>query len=538
MADVIFYGAGHEAREKLHEWIDKGLTPVCFADADVNKHYTRFIPNGAADPAADGYDILPLAIAMERYPDTPVAIAVAFETVDIIKDYLLRSGLAESQIIIPDLEEYLCFARANMRVDNMNPTDDLFQVCDELTAQLGLNENRLALIGSSALGDAYLQASRLTIAQKLTGKQIVVTYDTEPQRELWSWFCTDHSFEMREITKRQRRAILASYRPALRKYCPFIIVCLISQEFEQTIFNYSNVLDAHYRAAPVMPRQRDEALIEKYGIAPGKTMLIIPESNCIKPYPDYFWSMCASIFGAIGYKVLINTQKSTIEGEKIFPHLSEIKQLADLCGNVFAMRTGLIDVISTTTANMAIISTKSFPPIDELYEIANDDNRIRTFYMEEYDAAMRHSPFISHIARHFEGRQSDAGSIQRSVAELLAAALNLESSDYIEAPEYEIYNYFPVANTVRSYCRKSNEGFYPIKYCFRREHGRALLVIEEFDFTEYRLDAEIFVDGRSVLSVDDWRSRVIVYDLCGADKFNITLIITCLRTCNKESITI
>ncbi len=534
VADVIFYGAGKEARYKLYTWMDMGFTPVCFADADAGKHYTKLIPDGAADSEAGGYDILPLAEALNKYPDTPVAISVAFGAVDIIKYHLLRSGLAESQIIIPDFEDYLRFVTANMRVDNMNSTDDLFNVCDELTARLGLNENRLALIGSSALGDAYLQASRLAIAQKLIGKQIVVTYNTEPLREIWSWFCTDHSFEMHEITERQRLAISESDRQTLLKYCPFIMVCLNSFEFEYTLLSYSSETRANDRAVPVMPRQRDEALIEKYGIVPGKTMFIIPESNCIEPYPDYFWSMCASIFTAIGYKVLINTQKSTIEGEKIFPHLSEIKQLADLCGNVFAMRTGLVDVISTTKANMAIISTTPFAPIDEVYAISNDDHRIKTFYMETYDAAMRHSPFISHIVRHFDRQQSDANPIHESIAESLADMMHLESSDYSPAPEYELYDYNPLIYALQSYSRKSKEGFYPIRYCFRRDHGRALLVIEEFDFTEYRLDAEIFVDGRSVLSADDWRSRVIAYGLDDSDTCYIRLAVTCLETCNVE----
>ncbi len=532
--NAIFYGAGREARDKSDIWISNGLTPVCFADADANKHYTKFFPGGEASL---GYDILPLAEALGKYPDAPVAIAVGHERIDAVKDYLLRAGIAESRIIIPGLAAYQDFTALIRDNNEMHQADGLLSVYDELTERLGLNENRLALIGGDTHGDAYLQASQLTAAQKLIGKQIVVTYHTENLREIWSWFCKGHSFEMFEITRQQRLAIIGSGRQALQKYCPHVMVCLNKVQFTQAIRRFADIQREIFREAPVIPHHRDESLIEKYGIIPGRTMLMIPESNFIKPYPDCFWSMCASIFGAIGYKVLINTQRSTIEGEKIFPPIGEIKQIADLCGHVFAMRTGLVDVISSTTADMAVISTKAFAPIDKIFALSNDDKRIKTFYMEEYDAAMRHSPFISHIARHFDRRQSDAGSIQRSVAELLAAALNLESSDYTEAPEYEIYDYYPVANTVRSYCHKSNKGFYPIKYCFRRERGRALLIIEEFDFTKYRLDAEIFVDGRSVMSAADWRSRAAAYDLNGPERCYARLAVTCLRTCNVEIIT-
>ena len=42
MASVIFYGAGRNACEKFGTWVNQGLKPACFVDADVKKHHTEF----------------------------------------------------------------------------------------------------------------------------------------------------------------------------------------------------------------------------------------------------------------------------------------------------------------------------------------------------------------------------------------------------------------------------------------------------------------------------------------------------------------
>ncbi len=40
--NIIFYGAGQNARDKSDIWMQNGLVPVCFADEDSQKWHTTF----------------------------------------------------------------------------------------------------------------------------------------------------------------------------------------------------------------------------------------------------------------------------------------------------------------------------------------------------------------------------------------------------------------------------------------------------------------------------------------------------------------
>ena len=88
MASIIFYGAGQNAREKIKDWIEKGLEPVCFADGDISKQHTYF----------DEWEILPLFEAITKYPDYEIYCTQVASGLGEVRNYLLRLGIPEARI--------------------------------------------------------------------------------------------------------------------------------------------------------------------------------------------------------------------------------------------------------------------------------------------------------------------------------------------------------------------------------------------------------------------------------------------------------
>jgi pyruvate-formate lyase-activating enzyme len=101
---IIFYGGGNEAKLKLATWKAAGLVPVCFADADERKHYTKFNveTDGYFSEGGEGYDILPLNVAIERFPDYMLYLTLGHEKLKMVYDYLVEQGISEENIKFAD----------------------------------------------------------------------------------------------------------------------------------------------------------------------------------------------------------------------------------------------------------------------------------------------------------------------------------------------------------------------------------------------------------------------------------------------------
>lgn len=80
MRSIIFYGAGKFAEENIHIWEKEGLKPVCFADADVNKHGKTL---GKAN-------IFSLEEALSHYPDADIYLTVGVDALGPVTNYLLK----------------------------------------------------------------------------------------------------------------------------------------------------------------------------------------------------------------------------------------------------------------------------------------------------------------------------------------------------------------------------------------------------------------------------------------------------------------
>ena len=96
MKQLVFYGAGLFAQSNIGEFVNMGYEPVCFADADTNKHFGT-----VSTQDGKGFVILPLSEAINRYPDYELIVTVIKSSYAKVRDELIESGIEPDRINMP-----------------------------------------------------------------------------------------------------------------------------------------------------------------------------------------------------------------------------------------------------------------------------------------------------------------------------------------------------------------------------------------------------------------------------------------------------
>ena len=91
--EVIFYGAGGNAKKNYKKWIAEGKKPCCFVDKDPKKQHTMFEDTN--------FEILPLYEALNKYPQSKICVTHAPENCSSVFAFLTcEVGIPEEMIII------------------------------------------------------------------------------------------------------------------------------------------------------------------------------------------------------------------------------------------------------------------------------------------------------------------------------------------------------------------------------------------------------------------------------------------------------
>ena len=96
----------------------------------------------------------------------------------------------------------------------------------------------------------------------------------------------------------------------------------------------------------------------------GKTVLISTQSvSCPTKIQDNFWLKIADFLKTNGYEVLFNSQEKTFYGyPTIYPSKEDLKYYTDYFGCFVSLRSGITDLIATTsTAKNIVIYPTQFP---------------------------------------------------------------------------------------------------------------------------------------------------------------------------------
>ena len=105
-----------------------------------------------------------------------------------------------------------------------------------------------------------------------------------------------------------------------------------------------------------------DALFEKHNLIKNKTVILSPYSNTLFELPDEFWETIAEHCRGLGYAVCTNcAAKSELPGndtEAVFFPLGIAIDFADAAGYFVGIRSGLCDVISSSSCKKVILYEK------------------------------------------------------------------------------------------------------------------------------------------------------------------------------------
>ena len=97
--------------------------------------------------------------------------------------------------------------------------------------------------------------------------------------------------------------------------------------------------------------------LSKYNIIQDKSIILFPEANSINEISFEFWNNIASLLRCLGFKVFFNLSKNkeAYYGDQIDIPLRDLIGVAELCGYIISLRSGISDILSTCNANNIVI---------------------------------------------------------------------------------------------------------------------------------------------------------------------------------------
>ena len=400
---------------------------------------------------------------------------------------------------------------------------------------------RKAYLSYNNLGDFYSLCTALQYAEQVLGIEYVLLYCSDSQKNIAKWFSYDgYEIHLYKITKDEYNILFGADNAAKREYEDLISFIGSDEKLHSLVFNTSLQYGQELRPPHINEIDKD-SYIEKYRIIPGKTIIIIPSSKCLVPFPDWFWNFSAEIFKFMGYKVLFNApdnEKDRWNGDTLFINVCDMPGIADLCGNVFSVRTGLLDVISSSTAQMMIFSTEAFRPIDEVYKIPNADKRIRTFFYEKGDLFFEKTKPLNYIFSAFNKRREATNDILYSVFKYIYLQGKIGGDRKLsDAHLLNAYSYKNYCNKCDKDSRFAIQPFVDVKYSLYIDDSILIFTMPLMESGKYRYDITIRKEEKWYWTVTDYRENTLMYELTEDGRYSVDVCITSVNTLAREYFT-
>ena len=250
------------------------------------------------------------------------------------------------------------------------------------------------LFGGWNTGDTWYFLSRIPAYERINNCRLVILIDSREHDALFqrSRFLEHNGFTFEFL--RVDLPIIASATRS-RSSNAAIMMRRFLEIFETThfcvfyvwkmtrfseFFRNTNIANQGSVRRPRFPEFNKQHYIDTYGINPGKTFWIIPESNWIKPFPLSYWNAVAAILKNIGFTVVFNSKDPACNGTLAFLPWEDVVGFAELCGHVIGTRTGFFDFAIIANANFYIFT----PPlpmearVEDVFGVDNSDGHIRT----------------------------------------------------------------------------------------------------------------------------------------------------------------
>lgn len=251
-------------------------------------------------------------------------------------------------------------------------------ICKRLIRDYGLQKNsRTGIVTGGNVGDNYFMLSALPyVKRKLSRDFVIFAHKGAPIHKMGELFNRGGANLEIVPTEEDLSALFPLNRPEAIKFLDGIIERHLYQCALPDIYAYLAPQDVKQNLArPSYPPVSNSLLEKKYHIEPGKTILVIPDAVWHGTLPPYFWQTVLNLYQALGLKLIINRRQPlpvSIEAEYIFPPFEELKPIADLCGYVFAIRTGIAETLAAESSARVVLVNHA-GPIQSFYPFIIQD---------------------------------------------------------------------------------------------------------------------------------------------------------------------
>lgn len=415
------------------------------------------------------------------------------------------------------------------------------EIYTKLINELKLVKNkRMAVDYSDHIGDFYSLCASVQYAERKLDKEFIIIFCSDIQQEIIDWFSYDDqvikSYRMsKEEYDTFHNANLSSLASSEEHLQYFVSFAAGDPDFRGLTRNISDCFPAEHLRKPLIEPCEDILIKYRSLILPQKTVFIIPDSRYVAPLPVWFWNQAAQFFKYLGYKVIFNAdpQKPNIyNGECIYIPLSEIVGFANECGLVFGVRTGLFDVLSASTAQMIIFSTKRYRPLDEVFHIPNSDKRIKTVFYEDRDPYFKRTQAVSFAERYYDETNKNASWL---LAELCKELTHEQRSSPECAVILKSYRCEMDCNRYLWWDAKSHiPPFAVTQYTYTLDNERINFRILGLSEKDYRFDYKIYCNNCEISSISDLHSSCLAYPLKRSGEYYVKATITALGNYDQE----
>lgn len=178
-----------------------------------------------------------------------------------------------------------------------------------------------------------------------------INMDEDSMRDLWSFGrMMGSDIKFRELCPYDMRTSMT----ALRAYKGIDF----GKMYRRVIYGID---DKDYSV--VLPQNDSSHYFRELGLREGKTVLIAPNANTVSKISDEYWKNIADELISKGFDVCTNCDRNSepIEGTiGIFIPYSEVVDFLDRAGYFIGLRSGLCDIVSSTSAYMTVIYATEF----------------------------------------------------------------------------------------------------------------------------------------------------------------------------------
>lgn len=409
------------------------------------------------------------------------------------------------------------------------------EIYTRLISELKLVKNKRMAVCFGSLGDFYSLCASIQNAEEQLHKKYILLYCSEVHQQVINAFTSEeYNIECYKMPKEDFYILCGSSFSVFKEYQDYFVLWSFGDEaFRQITRNISNsfttnLRDAHFPKVDACLKYADI-------LNPKKTVFIIPEAKSIASPPPVFWNMAAQFYRCLGFSVVFNVppEKANIyDGKCIMLPITDVVEFTNECGYVLGVRTGLFDVLRTSTAQMTIFSTKHYRPLDAVFCIPNQFQRIKTIYYEDLDPFFKKSPIISTIENYCDNSNKQ---LKQLLFEIIKRYSDVFMGNIMKPANIESCQYTQFSNAY-AYRMSGNmiSPFIDIEYKLALNDDSIIFQIQKLTPDNYRFDYKIYINDCVLFDLKDVQSNALVCPLKQTGEYFIKATITDLTTYNQE----